>query len=169
MPAPTGNDLIDRVDVHDHVIGTVTRSDALKVNAGFRVVHVLVSNLQGEVLLQRIASGRARSPGRWGSSVAGYLHAGEAPRHGASRRMREEIGVVAPLHFSGRVRMDDEGSSKFIYTYVAHADHAQIIDNSQVEELKFWSPSAIEATLKESPDVFTKTFPHVLRATQGGR
>lgn len=163
MPSPTLQDPIDRVDDNDHVVGTVARADALTSGAGFRVVHVLALNAAGDILLQQVGSVGTRSPGRWGSSVAGYLHAGETPLDGARRRMREEIGITTPLTFAGRTKMDDEGSSKFIYVYTTTAERAAIVDGRHIQDLRFWTSEAIRSALEESSDVFTKTFPLVLQ------
>lgn len=162
MPSPTSNDSIDRVDANDHVVGTVPRGDALTAGAGFRVVHVLVLNHAGDVLLQQVGSVGTRSPGRWGSSVAGYLHAGETPLDGARRRMREEIGLTSALTFVGRSKMDDENSTKFIYVYTTTAEQAHIVDERHIQDLRFWPLAAIRSTIEENRDVFTKTLPFVL-------
>lgn len=162
MPAPSARDLIDLVDDNDRVIGHIHRGDALREHAGFRVAHVIVYDHDGRILLQRLPTTRDRSGGRWGSSVAGYLHAGEEPREGAQRRMREEIDLTTPLKFCGRARMNDDGATKFIYVYATRSDHADINDVTHIAELKFWEPGTLHETLEKEPDAFTATLPHVL-------
>lgn len=166
MPAPSKSDPIDWVDGRDRVVGTIPRGEALNQRAGFRVVHVLVLNTQGELLLQRIADNRTRSPGRWGSSVAGYLHAGEEPLQAARRRLREEIGLQTPLRACGRTKMLDDGSDKFIHVFLTHAETAQIMDPLHIQELQFWARAQIEDCLRKDPDVFSPTFPFVLQAAR---
>lgn len=166
MPAPEQNDLIDRVNDEDEVIGTVTRGAVFAEHAGFRVAHVLVLNHQGQVLLQRTAPTRLRSPDRWGSSVAAYLHAGESPLDGARRRLQEELGLATPVQFCGRPLMHDETASKFIYVYITHAETASIQDPTHIQELKFWDPGLLDLLMKEDRDAFTETLPYVLRAAR---
>lgn len=167
MSAPGKHDLIDRVDEHNKVVGTVPRGLAITENIGFRVAHVLVVDEAGEVLLQQIGSEGTRSPGRWGSSVAGYLYAGEDPLKGAQRRMREEIGLETELEPCGRTKMSDEGSTKFIYVYLSRADSARVVDPGHVAALCYWPMAEVDRALKEEPDVFTQTFPHVLEVAKG--
>lgn len=166
MPAPARDDQIDRVDENDRIVGTVARDQAIVSGAGFRVVHVLVTNTSSQVLLQCVGSAGTRTPGRWGSSVAGYLFAGEEPLAAARRRMREEIDVDAPLSFLGRTRMDDEGSHKFIYVYHAQSDEARVVDTGHIAELRFWDLAEVEYALDNGPDVFTPTFAYVYRVAR---
>lgn len=164
MPSPGASDQIDLVDVSDNVVGRMTRGEALESHGGFRVVHVMVFNRKGELLLQHLVDGHSRSPGRWGSSTAGYLHAGEAPMDGAVRRLREELGLTKRINFCGRTLMNDEGTHKFIYVYRATADKATNRDSDQVASLRFWHMDKVTRLLREDPDVFTKTFPYALAA-----
>lgn len=167
MAAPSKRELIDLVDHNDHVIGQITRGQALHPGTAFRVVHVLAVNDRDEVVLQRIGGGGTRHPGQWGSSVAGYLHAGESPLAGARRRMAEEIGLDSALSFLGRTQMTDSGAHKFIYVYMTRVDRLpRIYDEAHVAELRFWSLQAIADAEKKGSDVFTKTFAFVLKLAQ---
>lgn len=161
MPSPQQDDLIDRVDDADRVIGTVTRAEALATGAGFRTVHVLAIDPSGSILLQRIGSVDTRHPDRWGSSVAGYLHAGESPLAGARRRMAEEIGLTGPLEDLGVVHMRDESSSKFVHAYATVAAGAHLTERGHIAELRLWRVDEITLELKRDPDAFTPTFAKV--------
>src|SRR5688500_15286374 len=86
-------DKIDRVDDRGRPVGTIRRGRVFEVGANFRVVHVLLSNKHGDLLLQQISRSRPRNPGSWGSSVAGYLLHRETYLHAAKRKLREELGV----------------------------------------------------------------------------
>ncbi len=167
MPAPTPDDLIDRVDLDDNVVGTIKRRDVFAAHAGFRVVHVLVTNDHGDILLQQVGDVGTRSPGKWGSSVAGYLHAGEDPLGAAHRRMLEEIGLQSTLTFAGRAVMEDEGSHKHIYAYRAQAEHATLRDDRHIKRLQFWPTDEVRRVMDETPEVFTSTFEVVFRAFDG--
>lgn len=68
MPAPTSTSLVDRVNDADEAIGVIERGRVLEHAVGFRVVHVLVFNAAGQVLLQQVGRSRERSPLLWGSS-----------------------------------------------------------------------------------------------------
>src|SRR5436305_161713 len=83
VPRPTPNSLIDRVDDQDRPIGVIERGRALEEGVNFRTVHVFVFDHQGRLLIQQLSQTRERHAMQWGSSVAGYLHAGESYEDGA--------------------------------------------------------------------------------------
>jgi isopentenyl-diphosphate Delta-isomerase len=163
MSAPTANTLIDAVNERDEEVGTVRRGDVLREKRNFRTAHVFVINRRGELLLQRLAGKRRRHPGRWGSSVAAYLFAGETYRHGAERRMQEELGIGPELGYLGKTEMRDAGSLKFVELFLAHSDTAAIREPDHIAELRYWPPDRISSTLRRTPEDFTPTFAHLFR------
>src|ERR1039457_5693879 len=113
MPAPSLTSLIDVVDEQNKPIGVVRRRDVFRLRANFRTIHVLVFNSRGELLLQRLTWTRDREPGRWGSSAAGYLHAGEDYPEAARRRAAEVLSLSAPLTEVGVTCLHDDGIAQF--------------------------------------------------------
>ena len=160
-PAPTG--LIDIVDEHDQTVGRAKRRDVFRLKVNFRTVHVLVFNSRTELLLQRLPPHGVRHPGLWGSSVAGYLHAGEKYAEAAQRRLSEELGISAPLAELGVTRMNDDGVVKFVGVFTATADDPRNMAPRQIAELKFWRLADIQKAVLTHPADFTDTFQHVFR------
>lgn len=159
MPAPSASALIDLVDPADKTIGTVRRRDVFLQRAGFRVVHVFVFNDSGELLLQQLGRERDRNPLKWGSSVAGYLNAGEDYLDGARRRLREELDLATPLAKFGSVVMPDQGARKFITLYLTVAPPAvTVAEPDHIEGVRFEPVSAIQRQIDQWPDNFTETF-----------
>jgi isopentenyl-diphosphate Delta-isomerase len=165
MPAPSASSLIDRVDTRDHKVGEVERGNALELGANFRTVHVFVLH-DGDVLLQRLAPTRGRHPGRWGSSVAAYLFAGETYEHAANRRLTEELGLAGQLELLGKTQMRDERSLKFVELYVLEDGPARIREPNHIAELRYWDRSDLEDAIQERPAMFTPTFLHLYRFFQ---
>jgi isopentenyl-diphosphate delta-isomerase len=163
MPRPGPTDLIDRVDDLDDPIGLVRREDVFAEHVGFRVVHVFVINSNDELLLQMVGRRRERSPLKWGSSVAGYLFAGESYAAAAGRRLRDEIGLESPLQKLGATRMQDAGATKFIELFLTTSDFARIGESDHIEALEFAPLGSIEDRLRADPTAFTETFPVVYR------
>jgi len=161
MPAPTLHSPLDRVDDTDQPVGRVERGDVFRLGVGFRVVHVFVQDHDGQLLLQEIGASRTRSPGRLGSSVAGYLHAGESYVDAARRRLVEELDLTTPLTKLGAVRMPDDGATKFVELYGTVSDTATNRDPAHIEGIEYWPLDAVEQTLAAEPDRFTETFPYV--------
>lgn len=93
--------MIEVVNEANEPVGTVPRAEVFDRGANFRTVHVLPFNARGDLLLQQLSSHRERHPLSWGSSVAGYLHAGEDYVTAARRRLREELALEIPLTADG--------------------------------------------------------------------
>lgn len=161
MPAPARTDEIDRVDGRNRPVGRVLRKDALRAGANFRTVHVILTTTDGLVILQRLADRRERHPGRLGSSVAGYLHAGEDPEAAALRRTREELGISPHLRERGVVRMRDRQSDKFVSVFTGVTDHYHNALPEQIERLQVLTRDEVSAQLTSNPDRFTPTFRRV--------
>lgn len=158
MPAPTQTTLIDAVNERDERIGSVPRGEALREGRNFRTAHVFVLNARQELLLQRLAGGRERHPGRWGSSVAAYLFAGESYLDGAKRRSWEELGLLGQLEPVGKMEMPDERSLKFVSLFVTHSDTAHNRVPAHISQLEYWPVAEIERALTDAPESFTPTF-----------
>lgn len=163
MAAPSSSSLIDRVDGHDRPIGTVRRGRALSEGANFRTSHIFLFDQAGELLLQRLAPKRERHPGRWGSSVAAYLHSGETYRAAAERRVKEELGVSPKLSRVGKTLMHDGESVKFVSLYQGLADRVEICEPDHIGELRYWQIDELRQSLASAPSHFTPTFSLLLR------
>jgi len=148
-------------------VGHIRRRDVFAEHADFRVVHVLIFNVQGQILLQRLAFNRKRNPGAWGSSVASYLFASETYEAAAMRRVKEELGVIAtPLTFIGKTEMMDDGCLKFISVFTMNHDGSFAVDRSHIKKIEFVSPFLIEQMIDDGTRQFTPTFLHVFRYLQ---
>ena len=169
MPAPTKETLIDAVDAADEPIAVIERGRALKTRRNFRVAHVFVFDLAGQLLLQQLSGQRERHPLRWGSSVAAYLYAGEPDWAGARRRLREELGLSTQLRKHGTFPMRDEESLKFVSLFTTPSDHARIREPSHIERIEYRELGWIDSAIDRDPATFTPTFVQTyrfFRATQ---
>jgi isopentenyl-diphosphate Delta-isomerase len=159
MSAPTSTSLIDRVDDDDRPVDLVPRADALRTGANFRTAHVFLRDWDGGVLVQRLAPYRERHPGRWGSSVAAYLYAGETYEQAAERRLREELGVQTRLMWLGKIRMRDGESTKFVGLFVGRDDlQPRIVEPDHIAEIRYWSLAELDVETRAAPERFTPTF-----------
>ena len=126
----TSQQLLDWVDETDRVIGRVSRNEALRVGANFRVAHLFLFNSRSEILLQQLALSRPRHPGCWGASVAAYVASGEDYRQAIERRAREELGVgLESLERVCKTSMPEEGGTKFITLFSARSDGPFKVDS----------------------------------------
>ena len=149
--------IINRVDDHDEPIGTMDRADLPVDRSNFRVVHMFLMDDGGRLLLQQIAPG-ARSSGKWGSSAAGYVLAGEGYRKACKRTVAGELGIDVAPKLLGKTTMADLGATKFITVYQGHSNGPFNLDATQVAKVRYFSVSEIKAALNKSPEDFTETF-----------
>jgi isopentenyl-diphosphate delta-isomerase len=153
--------LVDLVDSSDRVIGTAQRRQVLQQQAGFRVAHVFLFNAVGELLLQQIAPG-LRHPGQWGSSVAGYLQAGESYQQAAERKLQQELGVRPFVAEYGKTSMMDQSALKFIGLFTGSYDGPFSPNPAEVSRLEFVSISQVVAERSTGARTFTETFLRLL-------
>lgn len=162
MPSPSLTSLIDVVDEQNQPIGVVRRRDVFRLRANFRTVHVLIFNGLSELLLHRLTWTRDGEPGRWGSSAAGYLHAGEEYLAAARRSLAEELSLSSPLAEVGVTCMHDEGTAQFAGVFTATADRPRSAAPARLAEVTFRPVAVIEQDIAAHPDDYTETLRHVL-------
>jgi 8-oxo-dGTP pyrophosphatase MutT (NUDIX family) len=155
-------ELVDIVDLSDRVVGVAPRAELVDRGLNFRVVHVLVGDRAGRLILQRPARAR-RKAFQWGSSVAGHVRSGESYDQAARREYREELGVEPPeLTHVGTTWLDEDGRRKFIGVFVAEDDREFRPDPEEVEFLSAHSRDQLWRFLRE-PGVVSVTLARVLR------
>jgi 8-oxo-dGTP pyrophosphatase MutT (NUDIX family) len=162
VPSPSLTSLIDVVDEQNQPIGVVRRRDVFRLRANFRTVHVLIFNDRGGLLLHRLTWTRDREPGRWGSSAAGYLHAGEEYLAAARRKLAEELSLSSPLAEVGVTCMHDEGTAQFAGVFTATADRPRSAAPARLAEVTFRPVAVVEQDMAAHPDDYTETLRHVL-------
>lgn len=158
----TANQVIDTVDSRDRVIGSIMRSDALRLGANFRVAHLFLFNDNSELLMQRLATSRPRHPGCWGSSAATYVRAAESYQEAIIRRTHEELGVrLQDPKFVGKTAMVDEGSTKFICLYSAIWNGPISVDTDHISQACFLSMEEVAQLRRDEAWLLTPTFVHL--------
>lgn len=148
------------VDEQGQVIGSAMRS-AVHGNPEFLhpVVHCLVTDPQGRLLLQLRSRDKDIQPGKWDTSVGGHVGYGETIEAAVHRELLEEIGLDArltPLQFLYRYVMRNEIESELVHTYRCQSDGPFARQESEIDELRFWSLNEIDEALGSG--VFTPNF-----------
>ncbi|NOZ25108.1 MAG: NUDIX domain-containing protein [Nitrospirae bacterium] len=168
-----GEEMLEIVDSEGRVIGRASRAEIHGDNRLLhRVVHVIVVNHSGDILLQKRSVNKDVAPGRWDTSVGGHVDAGETVEFALRREMREELGIIG-------------GNTRFMYTYI-HTNpyeselvfsyeclHEGPFDFSteEIEEVRFWPLQEIEETLGKGilSDNFEEEFRRYLGFLSGRR
>jgi isopentenyldiphosphate isomerase len=114
------------------------------------VVHCLVVNAAGDLLLQRRSMDKDVQPGRWDTSVGGHVDLGESVDDALARELREEIGVEADgaqLRFLYRYLMRSAIETELVHTWMCVSEGPFQRQASEIDELRFWSREQIERAL----------------------
>ena len=93
MSAGAGDELVDHVDEHDRVIGTVTRREMRANRLLHRATAIAVFSTDGRLLAHRRAATKDIWPARWDIAAGGVVSAGEAYLTSARRELAEELGL----------------------------------------------------------------------------
>lgn len=152
-------EIFDIVDENDNITGQAARSEVHgNPSLIHRVVHVLVYNSSGELYLQKRAMDKIVQPGKWDTSVGGHVDLGEDYQSAAVRETSEELGIDAPpsdFSFLYKYLHRNEFESEWVYSYKLIRDDGISIQQSEIDEGRFWSVGEIRASDRE---IFTPNF-----------
>jgi isopentenyldiphosphate isomerase len=113
-----------------------------------RVVHVLVFNKQGHLLLQKRAENKDVAPGRWDTSVGGHVGIGEDLLVSSKREMTEELGVTGyePEYLYSYVHSNTY-ETELVTTYRCICEGEFSFNSDEIDEIRFWSFDEIREAL----------------------
>ena len=154
------DDYLEIVDDSGQVIGRELRSLVHSNPALIHpVVHALVLNSEGQILLQHRSPTKDVQPDRWDTSVGGHLEPGEDPDTGVRREIAEELGItdVEP-EFLYQYIWRSEIETELVRTYRVANDGPFSPDPKEITELKFFHPDEVRGRL--GTVYFTPNFEH---------
>lgn len=150
-------ELLEIVDDEGLVIGIAPRSE-IHGNPSLihRVVHVLVFNTEGELLLQRRSMKKDVAPGRWDTSVGGHIDPGEDVLTAAKREMHEELGLRNLIWGSApgprylySYRHSNPYETELVYTFHCIENGPFTYNEEEIEEVRFWSIGEIRSRMQD--------------------
>ena len=135
--------------------GTVSRTDAHRDGICHRTAHIWIvrdNNGKKEVLLQKRSMDKDSFPGRFDTSSAGHIQAGDGPLDSACREMNEELGIKAEpgnLEFIGKFRISYEkqfhdvlfkdNEVAFVYLYTDSVDiDSLVLQKEEVDAVEWF-------------------------------
>jgi isopentenyl-diphosphate delta-isomerase type 1 len=166
MPSKDSEKL-EIVDGKGNVIGLAERS-ALHQNPGLihRVVHVLIFNKKGELLLQKRSQKKDVAPGKWDTSVGGHINPGEDVLAAAMREMEEELGIQgSELRHLYRYLFSNHRESELVTTYSCIYEAEVVFNGEEIDEVAFWDIPSIKKNL--GMNIFSGHFEHEIRRYLG--
>jgi len=125
-----------------------------------RVVHVLVFNTKGELLLQKRSMSKDVAPGKWDTSVGGHLNIGEDTLSAAKREMKEELGIIdGKLRYLYTYMHTNSYETELVYTFFClHAESRVFFNSDEIDEVKFWSFDEIHENMGKK--ILSDNFEH---------
>ena len=166
------DDVIDIVNEKNKILEQQLKSKAHKEGLLHRVAHVWMHNSKGGVLLQLRAKNKLLFPNMWDVSAAGHILAGEEVIISALREVEEEIGLKLEkkdLEFIDilrtHVKANDFENNEFAYLYLYKFEgniSKLVLQEEEVQEIKFFPIEEIEEKLKSNPEIFTP-YPSVFK------
>ncbi len=125
-PARSSDDpdeVFDRVDLDDRVIGQVRRGDAHRdPSLIHRSVQVMVFTPDERILLQRRAATKDLFPGYLCASASGHVMAGDDYEQTARRELLEELGVETAIRYISKALVRSEMETEITALFVARCD-----------------------------------------------
>lgn len=152
------DELLEIVNEKGEIIGSAQRSE-IHGNPSLmhKVVHILVFNRKGELLLQRRSKNKDVAPGKWDTSVGGHVECGEDLLGSCKREMLEELGIAEfePEYLYSYIHRNNY-ESELVSTYRCVYDGEISYNMSEIDEIKFWKIKAIEEAMGQK--IFSDNF-----------
>ena len=143
------DELLEIVDQDGIPLGVAPRS-VIHGNPSMlhKVVHVLVFNSSGQLLLQKRSMNKDVAPGKWDTSVGGHVSPREETTLAALREMKEELGIdTAGIIFLYSYTYSDNHESELVFTHSCTHNGPFAFNTEEIEAVKFWEIEEIEKNL----------------------
>ena len=165
-------ELLDVVDENGIPTGeTVERSIAHAKGIRHRTSHVWLLRRRPEgveVLLQKRSDNKDSFPGKFDTSSAGHIQAGDEPLESALRELKEELGISATpeqLHFAGTFpisfakefhgKMFRDEEIAFVYIYQEPVNTAELVlQTEEVEEVQWFDLEEVYEQCGKHREIF---------------
>lgn len=113
-----------------------------------KVVHVLVFNDKGDLLLQKRAMNKDVAPGKWDTSVGGHVSAGEDLTTSAQRETEEELGFIPDdFKYLYSYIHSNPYESELVFTHSCLHNGPFKFNANEIDEIRFWSIAEIKVVM----------------------
>lgn len=147
----TPEELLDRVDEKDLVIGRVTKAEA---NSNAEIIHrevrVVLYDSEGKILIQKRSPKKKVYPGIWAESCQGHVPCGMDYEEAAHKELREELGFDTPLQYLGKTLIRYPNERHFAAWFIGKYQGEQISpEPEEVADFRFVSRKELLSLEKE--------------------
>jgi isopentenyl-diphosphate delta-isomerase len=148
------------VDEQDRALGASEKLAAHAQGSLHRAFSIFVFNSEGQLLLQRRASGKYHSGGLWSNTCCGHPRPDESTAAAARRRLREEMNFECELSAAFEFIYRAELTNKLVeheydHVFVGEFDGAFTPETSEVEDWRWTTPAELRRDLCERPEEYT--------------
>ncbi|MDZ7832614.1 MAG: NUDIX domain-containing protein [Desulfobacterales bacterium] len=154
------HELLEVVDRQGTVCGAAPRCE-IHGNRDWlhQVVHVLVFDDRGRLLLQKRSLEKTVAPGKWDTSVGGHVDCGESIEYAMQREMAEELGIRgATPEFAYQYIHANDFESELVFTYICRFNGEICFNPDEIDSAAFWAIPEISANLGKG--LFSDNFEH---------
>ena len=152
-------EIFDVVDENDRVLRQASRHDVHKNHWRHRAVHIFVFNRAGELFLQKRSRWKDAHPGRWDSSAAGHLNAGDDYGQTALREVNEEMGIqVERVELLAKIDASAMTGWEFVHLFRTEHEGPFRLPPAEIETGSFFPISVIREWIERRPEDFATGF-----------
>ena len=144
-----GGEILEVVDKNGDVLKLAKRSE-IHGNPSLihRVVHVLVFDKKGRLLLRKRSLSKDVAPGKWDTSVGGHVTPGEDILEAAKREMKEELGISdCRLDYLYSYLFSNHIESELVSTFSCIYNGNFFFNKDEIDEIAFWDMKKIKENL----------------------
>ena len=140
---------VEIVNEKGEVIGLAPRAEVhSNPSLMHRVVHVLVFDPGGKLLLQRRSLTKDVAPGKWDTSVGGHVGIGEELSLAAAREMQEELGISdCDMEYLYSYVHWGRNETELVSTYRCIYNGDIPFNKNEIDEVRFWSLEEIKSAM----------------------
>ncbi|MCD8185257.1 MAG: isopentenyl-diphosphate Delta-isomerase [Rikenellaceae bacterium] len=151
------------VDSKDRPVGRAQKMEAHRNGWLHRAVSVLLFDTQGRMLLQRRAWCKYHSPGLWANACCAHPLPEEFPHKAALRRLRQEMGIFAPLTAQGSFlyRADVGGGlteHEYDHIFTGFSDELPVADAQEVMDYAYATVAELGQDIENHPQRYAPWF-----------
>lgn len=151
------------VDTDDNPIGNMPKLEAHEKGVLHRAFSIFIVNDKRELLLQQRALSKYHSPGLWTNTCCSHQREGETTLAAAKRRLKEEMGMEAPLEalFSFIYKAPfDNGLTEHELDHVllGQSESNPVINPEEVHDWKWVTLDSLMHDITRQPELYTAWF-----------
>lgn len=151
------------VNENDERIGVMEKMEAHQKALLHRAYSIFIFNNKGELLMQKRSENKYHSGGLWTNTCCSHPRPNETNVHGATRRLKEEMGFTTKMEkafdFIYKAEFDNGLTEhEFDHVLIGNYDGKVDPDPNEVAEWKYMSLEDIEKDLEANPDKYTVWF-----------